>query len=305
MSDIDRVRTFWERLRFGAASRRTRSGATSFRGTSPRYNDECFGAGDSMSVSFHPRAKNGQDVRVLDLGSKRLLDGRVRNAGAPTPGCCRSHRTGPRTDSAATDVDRREPQNCASRTPSRSRFADATFDHVNCQGVVHHTPDTARAIAEIARGRFEARERRASRCTTALRSFESGRTSDGSGRGSHDEAVVSRGRGRERIFLERDPDEIVRMYDGAQNPIGRCFTKDQFRMLLEAVVRDRGDIPALFPDSQPAVHESRDSPAPGSIDTWVSCSTPRSGADRQLDGDIAAPGAVGDGPSARSAPGVP
>ena len=23
------------------------------------------------------------------------------------------------------------------------------------------------------------------------------------------------------------------MYDGAQNPIGRCFTKDQFRMLLE------------------------------------------------------------------------
>jgi hypothetical protein len=42
-----------------------------------------------------------------------------------------------------------------------------------------------------------------------------------------------KGRGRERIFLERDPDEIVRLYDGADNPIGKSFTKHQFRMLLE------------------------------------------------------------------------
>ena len=30
-------------------------------------------------------------------------------------------------------------------------FADASFDHVNCQGVIHHTPDTKAALDEIAR----------------------------------------------------------------------------------------------------------------------------------------------------------
>ena len=30
-------------------------------------------------------------------------------------------------------------------------FENATFDHVNCQGVIHHTPDTERAFKEISR----------------------------------------------------------------------------------------------------------------------------------------------------------
>ena len=30
-------------------------------------------------------------------------------------------------------------------------FSDETFDHVNCQGVIHHTPDTEKTISEIAR----------------------------------------------------------------------------------------------------------------------------------------------------------
>ena len=30
-------------------------------------------------------------------------------------------------------------------------FSDNTFDHVNCQGVVHHTPNADKAVSEIAR----------------------------------------------------------------------------------------------------------------------------------------------------------
>ena len=30
-------------------------------------------------------------------------------------------------------------------------LADASFDHVNCQGVIHHTPEPEKAVAEIAR----------------------------------------------------------------------------------------------------------------------------------------------------------
>ena len=42
-----------------------------------------------------------------------------------------------------------------------------------------------------------------------------------------------KGRGREKIFLERDVDEIVRLYDGSDNPIGKNYTKVQFVKLLE------------------------------------------------------------------------
>ena len=30
-------------------------------------------------------------------------------------------------------------------------FTDNTFDHVNCQAVIHHTPDTSKALTEISR----------------------------------------------------------------------------------------------------------------------------------------------------------
>lgn len=49
-----------------------------------------------------------------------------------------------------------------------------------------------------------------------------------------------KGRGREKIFLERDVDEIVRLYDGAENPLGKSYTRSQFLEMLEKhfVVKD-------------------------------------------------------------------
>lgn len=41
-----------------------------------------------------------------------------------------------------------------------------------------------------------------------------------------------KGRGREGIFLEGNVDEIVRLYDGADNPIGKSYTRDQFVAML-------------------------------------------------------------------------
>ena len=37
-----------------------------------------------------------------------------------------------------------------------------------------------------------------------------------------------KGRGRESIYSQRNPDEIVRLYDGVNNPIGKSYTKSQF-----------------------------------------------------------------------------
>lgn len=41
-----------------------------------------------------------------------------------------------------------------------------------------------------------------------------------------------KGRGREDIMQHVDVDEIVRLYDGADNPIGKSYTKQQFIDLL-------------------------------------------------------------------------
>jgi hypothetical protein len=40
------------------------------------------------------------------------------------------------------------------------------------------------------------------------------------------------GRGRETIYSIIDPDEIVRMFDGKDNPIGKSYTKKQFQDML-------------------------------------------------------------------------
>ena len=41
------------------------------------------------------------------------------------------------------------------------------------------------------------------------------------------------GRGREKIFLEKDPNEIVRLYDGGDNPIGKAYSKNEFIKRLD------------------------------------------------------------------------
>lgn len=111
-------------------------------------------------------------------------------------------------------------------------FADATFDHVNCQGVIHHTPDTAQAIAEICRvlkpggtASISVYYRNlALRNWPVLRPF----ARLAAGLGSR-----LRGRGREDIYRMADANEIVRLYDGAANPIGKAYSSAEFRAMLE------------------------------------------------------------------------
>jgi SAM-dependent methyltransferase len=110
-------------------------------------------------------------------------------------------------------------------------FEDGCFSHVNCQGVIHHTPDTAACVREIARvlrsggtASISVYYRNA-----ALRLWP---VLSGAGKLCRRLGFGMRGRGREGIFTCKDPDEIVRMYDGADNPIGKAYSKKQFIELL-------------------------------------------------------------------------
>lgn len=109
-------------------------------------------------------------------------------------------------------------------------YADAAFDHVNCQGVIHHTPAPQNAVKEFAR----VLKPGGTACVSVyhrnmlLRQPWLLR-------------LVSRifgpfvgleGRGRESLLSSGDAGEIVRMYDGRENPIGHAYTEAEFRRLL-------------------------------------------------------------------------
>jgi SAM-dependent methyltransferase len=108
-------------------------------------------------------------------------------------------------------------------------FADATFTHINCHGVVHHTPHPGQAVAEIAR----VLKPGGTACVSVyyrnilLRGWPliGGTVRAVSGGLS--------GRGRESMLAQTDASEIVRMYDGAANPIGYCYSREEFRDLLK------------------------------------------------------------------------
>jgi hypothetical protein len=44
--------------------------------------------------------------------------------------------------------------------------------------------------------------------------------------------ILMRGRGREGMMAAQSPDEIVRMYDGVANPIGKAYTRSELLAML-------------------------------------------------------------------------
>ncbi len=110
-------------------------------------------------------------------------------------------------------------------------YESETFDHVNCQGVIHHTPDTEATLKEMAR----VLKKNGSAYISVyyknvfIRNWK---------RISYLGKIISRlggglkGRGRENIFSEKDPDEITRLYDGKENPIGKSYSRKEIKSLI-------------------------------------------------------------------------
>lgn len=111
-------------------------------------------------------------------------------------------------------------------------FADGTFDHVNCQGVIHHTPSTENAIAEIARVLRPGGTASISVYyrNIVLKQWHWLGWIAGSILGASGAAL--KGRGREGIYTVRRAEDVVRMYDGSGNPIGKAYDRGQFIDLL-------------------------------------------------------------------------
>ncbi|WP_435166711.1 class I SAM-dependent methyltransferase [Candidatus Pelagibacter bacterium nBUS_28] len=111
-------------------------------------------------------------------------------------------------------------------------FENEMFDHVNCQGVIHHTPNTIQCVSEINRilkpngtanisvyyKKFIIRNWKILRFLSwPLFLF----------------GIKFKGRGRESIFKKKNINKIVRLYYGKDNPIGKVFSKRDFIKMLE------------------------------------------------------------------------
>jgi len=111
-------------------------------------------------------------------------------------------------------------------------LGDEEFDHVNCQGVIHHTPNTESCIAEIARVLKSGGTALISvyHQNWILRNWPKlswlGGAISGTGGGL-------KGRGRENIMACKDTAEIVRLYDGEGNPLGKAYTTKAIRQMLD------------------------------------------------------------------------
>lgn len=111
-------------------------------------------------------------------------------------------------------------------------FKDKIFDHVNCQGVIHHTLNPQTAVEEIYRVLRPGGTGSLSlyyknfflRYFYVLKPFI---------RIFGQFGIGLKGRGRESILLSESAAELVRKYDGFDNPIGISFSSTEVKVLFE------------------------------------------------------------------------
>ena len=111
-------------------------------------------------------------------------------------------------------------------------FKNNCFSHVNCQGVIHHTPNTKACIREIAR----VLDKNGTAVISVyyrnifLRAWPLFKWL---ARLLIKMRVKFIGRGRENIYFVDDVNELVRLFDGKNNPIGKAYTRKEFIQMLK------------------------------------------------------------------------
>lgn len=114
-------------------------------------------------------------------------------------------------------------------------FDSGSFDHVNCQGVIHHTPNTAQCIREFHRvlkpggtACFSVYHKNFVLRSPLLLSLISRLFS---------RSIKLEGRGRDKLLADPSPEEIVRRYDGINNPIGKSYTRADLDVMCSGLFR--------------------------------------------------------------------
>lgn len=125
-------------------------------------------------------------------------------------------------------------------------FNKESFDHVNCQGVIHHTPNTEATISEIARILKKGGTDSLSVYYKNL-ILKNWKILKPFGKLLHLFGGRFKGRGRDNIFLESNIDNITRLYDGVKNPIGKSYSRKEFRKMVGPYFTIENEFLFFFP----------------------------------------------------------
>lgn len=231
MTELDTVRSFWESNPLWTGESAHLAGSIDFYEEHRTvYIADCFG-GDFDLRFLPPPRKNGQSMKILDLGCG--IGFWVSEFGMR--GLLNLHAADLTNQAIKLAQKRLNAYNITAQfsqqNAERMTFESGEFDHVNCQGVIHHTPNTEAAVCEIARVLKPGGTASISvyfrnpilKMWPYFRWLGWPLAKLGGG---------LKGRGRENIFLESNVDEIVRLYDGFENPIGKSYTKEEFIQIL-------------------------------------------------------------------------
>jgi SAM-dependent methyltransferase len=231
MTCIEKVRDFWEKNPLWTGESKHQPGSLSFFKEHKRiYYKDCFAG--SFDPRFLPINDKSKSLKILDLGCG-VGFWATEFASRGFTDVHASDLTHKALELTATRLDLHGLKaDLSLQNAEKTSFEDESFDHVNCQGVIHHTPDTNSAVKEI----FRILKPGGSASISVyyrnifLQAWPILRSS---GWLLSQLGGKLKGRGRENIYQESDVNEIVRLYDGAENPIGKSYSKKQLIDLLE------------------------------------------------------------------------
>lgn len=231
MSNLKKVKEFWEINPLWSGESKYALGSKEFFEEHRKvYIDDCF-AGKFDQKCYPPFSTNLNSKKILDLGCGiGFWATEFGLKGYKNIYCADL------TNQAIKITKQRSKIFnlnffCVVDNAEKTRFKNSFFDHVNCQGVIHHTPNTEKAIEEISR---ILKTNGTASISVYYENFflklwplvnVIGKILTFFGGGL-------RGRGREKIFQVKDKDEIVRMYDGDLNPIGKAYSRKEFIKIL-------------------------------------------------------------------------
>lgn len=195
------------------------------------YIDDCFG-GNTDICRLPPPSQNGKIMIILELGCgigfwvAKLATRGYANLTASFLAQNALAVTQKRLETCRLKADLPE------QNAEKLSFEDEKVDHINCQGVILHTPNAEQTIAELARflkpcwtASVSIYYKKYILKTWPFLSWIARPLAKLSGR--------LKGSGRENIFLRKDVDQIVWLYDGDSNPIEKRCTKSRLIGLLK------------------------------------------------------------------------
>jgi ubiquinone/menaquinone biosynthesis C-methylase UbiE len=229
MSDISKVRRFWELHPLWTGESKYKPGTKEFFEEHLRIiTEECY-AGTLDEREFPDKAKKR---KVLDLGcgpGLMIIELARRD--------CKDITAVDLTQNGLSLARKRceiygVNAKFSQQNAESIAFKDAAFSHVNCRGVIHHTPDTEACLCEIAR---VLDNNGTANIMVYYRNIflRSWRLLKWPRKLLFNMGAGLSGRGRESIFAVDDVDELVRLYDGKDNPIGKSYSRKEFIQMLK------------------------------------------------------------------------